>query len=172
MIAPTPTGMSIAVAPLARVILLALVAAMGCDGSGKRRLVVPNCLDPSATLADGAWQELDLAALRAGTESSFCVGKASVNLHYTNQPPDAVVARLAGVIEGKGWTVLAQKPPGGHGGHGTNGSDANGPVQLVDRDYVKGNRWIKLRAMHYPAYEGGPVHAVVGILTGTPPASR
>lgn len=149
-------------------VLVAIALAMGCNTSDKPRLVAPNCLDPSATLADGAWKELDLAELRAGTESSFCVGKASVNLHYTNQAPDAVVQRLTRLVEEKGWKILPLTTPGGYG---ATGSDGRGPVELVDRDYVKGKRWIKLRAMHYPAYEGAPVHAVVGILTGTPPVS-
>ena len=149
---------------MTRLALLATTVALAaaCQSSDKPRLVPPSCLDPAATLDAGAWKELDLADLRAGNESSFCVGTASVNLHYTNQPPDAVVQRFTTLVEGKGWKVLPQpaRPRSG---------SAAWPVELIDRDYVKDKRWIKLRAMHYPQHEGAPVHVVVGRLTGTPP---
>jgi hypothetical protein len=147
---------------MTRLALVLVVAATGCKSSDKPRLVPPSCVNPAATLDDGAWKDLGLAELRAGTESSFCVGTASVNLHYANQAPDAVVKRVTDLVEGKGWKVLPQpaRPRTG---------SAAWPVELIDRDYVKDKRWIKLRAMHYPQHEGAPVHVVVGILTGTPP---
>jgi len=145
-------------------LLLVVGAATACKSSDKPRLVPPSCLNPTATLDDGAWKELGLAALGTGTESSFCVGTASVNLHYTNQSPDAVVKRVTELVEGKGWKVLPQPA------HPKTGTTA-WPVELIDRDYVKDKRWIKLRAMHYPQHEGAPVHVVVGILTGTPPVT-